>query len=79
MGLKPSQKMAVYSHDAHDTLAPVGLSCQGSNYCSPQGSQLSETDDHFQPLVAYRAPFSTTKEPMGIKLPGLYQLDLPVS
>lgn len=46
-GFDPNREMVGYSHNIHDIIAPVGISCQDCYYCSFQGTQLDKIVDDF--------------------------------
>lgn len=51
VGNKSNQKEVSNSHDVHATVAPVGICCQASHFCSLQFSQLGKIDDYLSPLA----------------------------
>lgn len=58
-GFKSNLKVAGYSFNIHDTIAPIGISCQLGCYCNFKGSLLSKTIGNFFPSATHIARFST--------------------
>ena len=51
VGFNYKQKVVDHSYNIHDTVVPVGISCQISHYYSSQGSQQGRAAEYFPPVV----------------------------
>lgn len=79
MGLKSNQKAIGSSHDIPATIAPVGMSCQTTCYCSSQGSRLGMVDA-YSSSGKVRGIFQCYRSYLvGMKIPGQYYLISPRS
>ena len=56
-GLNSNQRYLVYSQAVHHTtIAPAGMSSEGSHYCASQSSQVGKVSGSFSTPKGYIAP-----------------------